>query len=82
MKLLDSTNARFCAPNGTAYRLYTVCSNDYKYMRNFTDITDTMNAFDRAHPATYPTKLAELPHLAENFNTIEELQQLIPEYFI
>lgn len=81
MKLLDNTNARICAPNGT-YRLYTVCSNDYKYMRNFRDIMDTIDEFDKAHLTPNLTKLAKLPHLAENFNTIEELQQLIPEHFI
>lgn len=81
MKLLDNTNARFCALNGT-YKLYTVCSNDYKYMRNFRNIMDTIDEFDKAHLTTNLTKLAKLPHLAENFNTIEELMHLIPEYFI
>ena len=81
MKLLDNTNARFCASNGT-YRLYIVCSDDYKYMRNLTDIMDTIDEFDRAYFTSQSAKLAKLPHLAENFNTIEELMHLIPEYFI
>ena len=81
MKLLDNTEARINASNHT-HKLYTVCSDDYQYLYNFTNIADTIDAFERVYFTAQSAKLAKLPHLAENFNTIEELRQLIPEYFI
>ena len=71
----------------TKYRvLYTFVSDDYGYMYNVRNINvHTINevlverymfSCDIKH------QLYSLPIIAENFNTIEELQQLIPEYFI
>ena len=66
--------------------LYTVISDDYGYMYNTTKISiNTVNNFLAERyipsPSTKP-QLYSLSIIAENFNTIEELQQLIPEYFI
>lgn len=85
MKLLYND---ICVGAATKYRLlYTFVSDDYSYMYNVRDINvHTINDVltERYMLSSRDTKhqLYNLPIIAENFNTIEELQQLIPEYFI
>ena len=66
--------------------LYTFVSDDYGYMYNVRDINvHTINnvlAKRYIPPPSTKHRLYSLSIIAENFNTIEELQQLIPEYFI
>ena len=84
MKLLYNTTGVGAA---TAYGLlYTIVSDSYSHVYNVRKIdTDIVSTFleesYRPSPGT-DCKLYSLPIIAENFNTIEELQQLIPEYFI
>ena len=71
----------------TKYRLlYTFVSDDYGYMYNVRDINvHTINDVLAERYIPSPStkhQLYSLSIIAENFNTIEELQQLIPEYFI
>ena len=84
MKLLYND---ICAGAATKYTLlYTFVSDDYGYMYNVRDINvHTINdVLAERYMPSRDTKhqLYSLPIIAENFNTIEELQQLIPEYFI
>ena len=84
MKLLYND---ICVGATTKYRLlYTFVSDDYGYMYNVRNINiHTINdvlAERYIPPPSTKHQLYSLSIIAENFNTIEELQQLIPEYFI
>jgi hypothetical protein len=84
MKLLYNTTGVGAV---TKYRLlYTFVSDDYGYMYNVRDINvHTINDVlaERYIPSpSIKHQLYSLPIIAENFNTIEELMHLIPEYFI
>ena len=84
MKLLYNN---ICVGAATKYRLlYTFVSDDYGYMYNVRDINvHTINDVLAERYIPSPStkhQLYSLSIIAENFNTIEELQQLIPEYFI
>lgn len=84
MKLLYND---ICVGAATKYRLlYTFVSDDYGYMYNVRDINvHTINDVLAERYIPSPStkhQLYSLSIIAENFNTIEELQQLIPEYFI
>ncbi len=67
-------------------RLYTIVSDSYGHMYNVKRIdADIVSTFlEESYRPSTRTKhqLYSLPIIAENFNTIEELQQLIPEHFI
>ena len=66
--------------------LYTIVSDNYSHMYNVSTVdTDIVSTFlEESYRPSPVTKyqLYSLPIIAENFNTIEELQQLIPEHFI
>ena len=84
MKLLYSTTG---VGAGSDYKLlYTAVSDNYSHMYNVSAVdTDIISTFSKASYRSSPNtkhQLYSLPIIAENFNTIEELMHLIPEYFI
>ena len=66
--------------------LYTIVSDNYSHIYNVSTLdTNIINIFSKkSYGPSRDTKhqLYSLPIIAENFNTIEELMHLIPEYFI
>ena len=84
MKLLCNSTGVGAA--STHKLLYTIVSNNYSHMYNVSAVdTDIIRAFSEESYKPSPStkhQLYSLPIITENFNTIEELRQLIPEYFI
>ena len=84
MKLLYNTTGVGAASNYKV--LYTIVSDNYSHMYNVSAVdTDIISAFSEESYRPSPNtkhQLYSLPIIAENFNTIEELMHLIPEYFI
>lgn len=84
MKLLYNTTGVGAA---TASKLlYTIVSDNYSHMCNVSALnTNIISVFSEESYRPAPStkhQLYSLPIIAENFNTIEELTHLIPEYFI
>ena len=84
MKLLYNNDAVGATSNHKL--LYTIVSDNYSHMYNVSAVdADIISAFsEKSYQPSPNTKhqLYSLPIIAENFNTIEELMHLIPEYFI
>ena len=84
MKLLYNSTGVGATP---AHKLlYTIVSDNYSHMYNVSTLdADIISTFsEESYWPSNDTKrqLYSLPIIAENFNTIEELMHLIPEYFI
>ena len=84
MKLLYNNTSVGAAT--THKLLYTIVSDNYSNMYNVSEVdTDIISVFSEESYCPSPStkhQLYSLSIIAENFNTIEELMHLIPEYFI
>lgn len=83
MKILDNTKARVSASKDT-YTLYTLVTDDYSSMYNQSHL-DSLDEFINDKYTiddNVRMRLKELPVIAQNFYSKEELHRLYPELFI
>lgn len=83
MKILDNTKARINAGKDT-YTLYALVTDDYSRMYNqlhLNSLDDFIND-NYTIDDNMRKRLKELPVIAQNFYSKEELHRLYPELFI
>lgn len=83
MKILDNTKARINADKDT-YTLYALVTDDYSRMYNqlhLNSLDDFIND-NYTIDDNMRKRLKELPVIAQNFYSKEELHRLYPELFI